>query len=147
MPMIDVYGPNDLLPAGSDRRIGEELTLAVLRAEGVSSPTRIDARNPLMTSTALSVGSASASIIHLRVPSTASGNVAAPAPTMRLRKEFWPRKRSEEHRRRSDVKPNGVDRREPERVERLRDELAHCLRREKVVTRSALRQITDHDRA
>ncbi len=39
MPMIDVYAPNDLLPAGSDRRIGEELTLAVLRAEGVSSPT------------------------------------------------------------------------------------------------------------
>jgi phenylpyruvate tautomerase PptA (4-oxalocrotonate tautomerase family) len=39
MPMIDVYAPNDLLPSGSDRRIGEELTLAVLRAEGVSSPT------------------------------------------------------------------------------------------------------------
>ena len=38
MPMIDAYAPNDLLPAGSDRRIGEELTLAVLRAEGVSSP-------------------------------------------------------------------------------------------------------------
>jgi len=36
--MIDVYAPNDLLPAGSDRRIGEALTLAVLRAEGVSSP-------------------------------------------------------------------------------------------------------------
>ena len=39
MPMIDVYAPNDLLPNGSDRRIGEELTFAVLRAEGVSSPT------------------------------------------------------------------------------------------------------------
>ena len=38
MPMIDVYAPNDLLPAGSDRRIGEALTLAVLRAEGVGSP-------------------------------------------------------------------------------------------------------------
>lgn len=37
MPMIDVYAPNDLLPAGSDRRIGEALTLAVLRAEGVSA--------------------------------------------------------------------------------------------------------------
>jgi hypothetical protein len=34
MPMIDVYAPNDLLPAGSDRRIGEELTLAVLKAAG-----------------------------------------------------------------------------------------------------------------
>jgi hypothetical protein len=35
--MIDVYAPRDLLPAGPDRRIGEELTLAVLSAEGVSS--------------------------------------------------------------------------------------------------------------
>ena len=38
MPMIDVYAPSDLLPTGSDRRIGEELTRAVLRAEGVSAP-------------------------------------------------------------------------------------------------------------
>jgi phenylpyruvate tautomerase PptA (4-oxalocrotonate tautomerase family) len=30
MPMIDVYAPHDLLPSGSDRRIGEALTLAVL---------------------------------------------------------------------------------------------------------------------
>jgi hypothetical protein len=39
MPMIDVYVPSDLLAAGSDRRIGEALTLAVLRAEGVTAPT------------------------------------------------------------------------------------------------------------
>src|SRR4029077_11312195 len=39
MPMIDVYAPNNLFPAGSDRRIGEALTLAVLRAEGVSAPS------------------------------------------------------------------------------------------------------------
>src|SRR5206468_8140056 len=38
MPMIDVYAPSDLLPSGSDRRIGEELTRAVLRAEGVPAP-------------------------------------------------------------------------------------------------------------
>jgi phenylpyruvate tautomerase PptA (4-oxalocrotonate tautomerase family) len=38
MPMIDVYAPSDLLPVGSDRRIGEALTLAVLRAEGVAAP-------------------------------------------------------------------------------------------------------------
>ena len=38
MPMIDVYAPSDLLPPGSERRIGEALTSAVLRAEGVSSP-------------------------------------------------------------------------------------------------------------
>src|SRR5258708_16093242 len=38
MPMIDVYASNDLLPSGSDRRIGEALTLAALRAEGVAAP-------------------------------------------------------------------------------------------------------------
>ena len=36
--MIDVYAPGDLLPTGADRRIGEELTRAVLRAEGVNAP-------------------------------------------------------------------------------------------------------------
>jgi len=38
MPMIDIYAAADLFPAGSDRQLGEELTLAVLRAEGVPSP-------------------------------------------------------------------------------------------------------------
>ena len=38
MPMIDVYAPADLFPAGSDRELGEALTLAVLRAEGVATP-------------------------------------------------------------------------------------------------------------
>src|SRR5438132_3597533 len=38
MPMIDVYAPADLFPAGSDGRLGKELTLAVLRAEGVATP-------------------------------------------------------------------------------------------------------------
>jgi hypothetical protein len=38
MPMIDVYAPSDLLPIGSDRRIGEALTRAVSRAEGVGAP-------------------------------------------------------------------------------------------------------------
>ena len=38
MPMIDVYGPADLFPAGSDRPLGKDLTLAVLRAEGVATP-------------------------------------------------------------------------------------------------------------
>ena len=40
MPMIDVYAAKDLLPAGADRKIGEALTLAVLRAEGVAAPGR-----------------------------------------------------------------------------------------------------------
>lgn len=38
MPMIDVYARSDLFPAGTDRQLGEELTLAVLRAEGVARP-------------------------------------------------------------------------------------------------------------
>jgi phenylpyruvate tautomerase PptA (4-oxalocrotonate tautomerase family) len=45
MPMIDVYAPQDLLPSGADRRIGEALTLAVLRAEGVKSPGRFHLEN------------------------------------------------------------------------------------------------------
>lgn len=38
MPMIDVYAAADLFPAGADRQLGEELTRAVLRAEGVATP-------------------------------------------------------------------------------------------------------------
>ena len=38
MPMIDVYAPADLFPAGTDGRLGKELTMAVLRAEGVATP-------------------------------------------------------------------------------------------------------------
>src|SRR5205823_6431177 len=38
MPMIDVYAAADMFPAGSDRQLGDELTHAVLRAEGVATP-------------------------------------------------------------------------------------------------------------
>lgn len=38
MPMIDVYAPEDLFPADADSRLGNELTHAVLRAEGVTTP-------------------------------------------------------------------------------------------------------------
>jgi len=38
MPMIDVYAREDLFPSGTDRQLGEELTYAVLRAEGVTKP-------------------------------------------------------------------------------------------------------------
>jgi phenylpyruvate tautomerase PptA (4-oxalocrotonate tautomerase family) len=38
MPMIDVYAREDLFPEGVDRQLGEELTQAVLRAEGVAKP-------------------------------------------------------------------------------------------------------------
>jgi phenylpyruvate tautomerase PptA (4-oxalocrotonate tautomerase family) len=45
MPMIDVYVASDLLPAGKDRQLAEELTLAVLRAEGVANPGLIHKQN------------------------------------------------------------------------------------------------------
>jgi phenylpyruvate tautomerase PptA (4-oxalocrotonate tautomerase family) len=38
MPMIDVYAVADLFPADADRHLAEELTAALLRAEGVVSP-------------------------------------------------------------------------------------------------------------
>ena len=38
MPMIDVYAPADLFPADADSPLGDELTHAVLRAEGVAKP-------------------------------------------------------------------------------------------------------------
>jgi phenylpyruvate tautomerase PptA (4-oxalocrotonate tautomerase family) len=38
MPMIDVYAAADMFPADADRQLGEALTLAVLRAEGVANP-------------------------------------------------------------------------------------------------------------
>jgi phenylpyruvate tautomerase PptA (4-oxalocrotonate tautomerase family) len=38
MPMIDVYAAADLFPQGTDRQLGEQLTRAVLRAEGVAAP-------------------------------------------------------------------------------------------------------------
>lgn len=38
LPMIDVFAPSDLFPQGSDGQLGHELTIAVLRAEGVAAP-------------------------------------------------------------------------------------------------------------
>ncbi|TMD31045.1 MAG: 4-oxalocrotonate tautomerase [Chloroflexi bacterium] len=38
MPMIDVYAAADLFPEGADRALAEELTGALLRAEGVTAP-------------------------------------------------------------------------------------------------------------
>jgi phenylpyruvate tautomerase PptA (4-oxalocrotonate tautomerase family) len=38
MPMIDVYAADDMFPASSSRDLGEALTLALLRAEGVAKP-------------------------------------------------------------------------------------------------------------
>lgn len=38
MPMIDVYAAADLFPVGTDRQLADELTHALLRAEGVAEP-------------------------------------------------------------------------------------------------------------
>jgi phenylpyruvate tautomerase PptA (4-oxalocrotonate tautomerase family) len=38
MPMIDVYAPADLFPAGTERDLAARLTAALLRAEGVAEP-------------------------------------------------------------------------------------------------------------
>jgi hypothetical protein len=45
MPMIDVYAAADLFPAGTGRQLAEELTKALLRAEGVTAPGPIQLNN------------------------------------------------------------------------------------------------------
>src|SRR5258705_7509424 len=70
MPMIDVYAPGDLLPTGSDRRIGEALTRAVLRAEGVSAPGPFHLEN-------------TAAFIHRMDPAPVQTAAHAPPPTNR----------------------------------------------------------------
>ena len=71
MPMIDVYASSDLLPPGSDRRIGEELTRAVLRAEGVSSPGQFHLEN-------------TAAFIHRMEPTTVQTAAQAVAGNIRV---------------------------------------------------------------
>jgi phenylpyruvate tautomerase PptA (4-oxalocrotonate tautomerase family) len=71
MPMIDVYAPADLIPADADRALGEQLTLAVLRAEGVPAPGPFHADN-------------TAAYIH-RLPASAVQTAAsAQARTVRI---------------------------------------------------------------
>ena len=71
MPMIDVYAPNDLLPSGSYRRIGEALTLAVLRAEGVAAPGPFHLEN-------------TAAFIHRMDPATVQTAAQPIARTIRI---------------------------------------------------------------
>jgi len=71
MPMIDVYAPSDLLPSGTDRRIGEELTRAVLRAEGVSAPSPFHLQN-------------TAAFIHRMDPATLQSAAQAVARAIRV---------------------------------------------------------------
>ena len=71
MPMIDVYVPSDLLASGSDRRIGEALTLAVLRAEGVAAPGPFHLEN-------------TAAFIHRMDPATVQTAAQSLARTVRI---------------------------------------------------------------
>ena len=73
MPMIDVYAPDDLFPAGADRQLAEELTSALLRAEGATTPSParlantaayIHRLNPKAVHTA---GAASARTVRIQV--------------------------------------------------------------------------------
>ena len=69
--MIDVYAPSDLLPSGTERRIGEDITRAVLRAEGVSAPGPFHLEN-------------TAAFIHRMDPSAIQTAAQASARTIRV---------------------------------------------------------------
>ena len=69
--MLDVYAPSDLLPSGTERRIGEDLTRAVLRAEGVSAPGPFHLEN-------------TAAFIHRMDPSAIQTAAQASARTIRV---------------------------------------------------------------
>ena len=71
MPMIDVYAAADLFPAGTDRQLGEELTLAILRAEGVATPGPFHLNN-------------TAAYIHRMDPSTVQTAATDSARTVRV---------------------------------------------------------------
>jgi phenylpyruvate tautomerase PptA (4-oxalocrotonate tautomerase family) len=71
MPMIDVYAPGDLLPSDADRRIGQELTMAVLRAEGVTSPGAFHLEN-------------TAAFIHRLAPPAVQTAASAASRTIRV---------------------------------------------------------------
>jgi phenylpyruvate tautomerase PptA (4-oxalocrotonate tautomerase family) len=71
MPMIDVYAPADLFPADADRALGEQLTRAVLRAEGVLEPGPFHADN-------------TAAYIHRQPASAVQTHATAQARTVRV---------------------------------------------------------------
>jgi len=71
MPMIDVYAAADLFPVGSDRQLGEELCMAVLRAEGVATPGPFHLNN-------------TAAYIHRMDPSAVQTAATAFARTVRV---------------------------------------------------------------
>ncbi|HXL72408.1 MAG TPA: hypothetical protein VN963_02175 [bacterium] len=71
MPMIDVYAAADIFPAGIDRQLGEQLTMAVLRAEGVAAPGPFHLNN-------------TAAYIHRMPPEAVQTAATALARTVRI---------------------------------------------------------------
>ena len=71
MPMIDVYAAEDLFPADTDRQLGEALTLAVLRAEGVAAPGAFHLNN-------------TAAYLHRMKPTTVQTAATERARTVRI---------------------------------------------------------------
>lgn len=71
MPMIDVYAAKDLFPVSADRELGEALTLALLRAEGVVTPSSFHLNN-------------TAAYIHRMDPSAVQTAAGANARTVRV---------------------------------------------------------------
>src|SRR5260370_24275367 len=88
MPMIDVYAAADLFPPGADRQLGEELTLALLRAEGVEKPGPTHLNNtgayiPRMLTTAVNTaGSGSARTVRVQVLTPPGGAEARRTETV-----------------------------------------------------------------
>src|SRR5437660_3112110 len=70
MPMIDLYAVADLFPAHADRQLAEELTLALLKAEGVEKPGPTHLNN-------------TGAYIH-RMPASAVNTAAGVARTVRV---------------------------------------------------------------
>src|SRR3981189_2137551 len=71
MPMIDVYAPTDLFPVSADRQLAEELTAALLRAEGVANPGPTHTNN-------------TGAYIHRMPPSTVNTAAQGSARTVRV---------------------------------------------------------------
>jgi len=69
--MIDVYAAADLFPSGTDRKLAEELTRAVLRAEGVATPGPFHTNN-------------TAAYIHRMDPTTVHTAATDSARTVRV---------------------------------------------------------------
>jgi phenylpyruvate tautomerase PptA (4-oxalocrotonate tautomerase family) len=73
MPMIDVYAAEDMFPDGSSRKLGEALTLALLRAEGVATPGPVHLNNtgvyvhPMRADHVQTAGSAHARTVRVQV--------------------------------------------------------------------------------